>query len=33
MIWTFATHLVAVWLGAGAGFLTAAIMCAAGRDE
>lgn len=33
MIWTFATHFVAVWVGAGAGFLTAAIMCAAGDRE
>lgn len=30
---TFATYLVAVWFGAGVGFLAAAIMCAAGRDE
>lgn len=32
MIWTFATHLVALWFGAGAGFLTAAILCARGSE-
>jgi hypothetical protein len=31
-LWLLATHLVAVWFGAGAGFLTAAILCARGRD-
>jgi hypothetical protein len=31
-VWGLATHMVAVWFGAGAGFLAAAILCARGQD-
>lgn len=27
MIWSFFTHLVAVWFGAGVGVFTAALFC------
>lgn len=32
MIWNFVTYLACMTFGAGAGFLTAALMCAAKDD-
>lgn len=35
MIWAMSilSHLAMLWLGAGIGFLIAAVMCAAGKPE
>lgn len=33
MFWTFFSYLSAMTFGAGAGFLTAALMCAASRND
>lgn len=31
-LWSLFTHMVGVWFGAGAGFLTAAMLCAKHED-